>query len=70
MNSEFLAQARAYKNELIARLFGQPESSPTETEKLSILQAIPEGSNIVGVGFGVAMSAITLRYQRRAERRA
>jgi hypothetical protein len=25
---------------------------------------------IVGVGFGVAMSAITLRYQRRAERRA
>ena len=52
MNSEFLAQARAYKNELIARLFGQPESSPTETEKLSILQAIPEGSNIVGVGFG------------------
>jgi hypothetical protein len=52
MNSEFLAQARAYKNELISHLFGQPESSPTESEKLSILQAIPEGSNIVGVGFG------------------
>lgn len=55
MDADFIQQARAYKNELIAHLFGRPET-PDEDDQASLLRQIPQGSNIVGVGFGHKMT--------------
>ncbi|MGL5035531.1 MAG: hypothetical protein ACRC6M_17230, partial [Microcystaceae cyanobacterium] len=56
MDNELRELARNYKNELIAHLFGQPDSAVNETEEQSILAQIPANSNIIGVGFGHKMT--------------